>query len=378
MRKIHLLTLVTLVACLLLPQVVEARGGILHDVVDDYDRDEFEDYEGEDDAVFKSDQEELEEDLAEEEDDEEEMEEIEVDGGWNDGQDEFNKDEFNDDEFDVPKKRSKKPKKKSTSSRSSTKKQARSSSKKNKASKRSSSKTNAQGKQDPNAALLEPRNYYLEYFAMFLIVVYAMIYFIGSSNNEQKATLFMEQLYPIVRDQFHMVGELTMTVTDTNPTLTTWEARKLLTKESQSQYRLYATGRQYVKGMTIDIQLIDRQDLIYSLLSMVNGARDLISVEIPMEEIYMVGFGGGGGGGKVHSTCFVLVADLVFSLLSRSCLFSLFFLSCTQAPFVLAIVPAKDITKIKDENDDIKELTTEHKQWRAYLPKHLELLSDAR
>jgi 2-C-methyl-D-erythritol 4-phosphate cytidylyltransferase len=87
---------------------------------------------------------------------------------------------------------------------------------------------------------------------------------------------------------------------------------------------------------------------------------------------------GGGGGGKVHSTCFVLVADFGSSLLSRSCLFSLFFLSWTQAPFVLAIVPAKDITKIKDENDDIKELTTEHKQWRAYLPKHLELLSDAR
>ena len=34
------------------------------------------------------------------------------------------------------------------------------------------------------------------------------------------------------------------------------------------------------------------------------------------------------------------------------------------------------MSKIRDNNSDIKELTTEQKPWRAYLPNHLELLSD--
>ena len=316
----HLFLFLGLLLCSL--QLVQTRrtGGIVHDVVDDYDPDEFEALNNEGDQE----------------------EEIDVESGWGDGQDEYGDDsssnnnnnnndddddddfgdDDDDDEFSAPAK--KKPAPTSTSRKSKKRKQANA----------AKAKATAAAAADAATAHLPPPTYYVEYAAMAIILLYAMMYFIGSSTNEQKATSVMEALYPLIRDQFHMVGELTMAVTETSTTLTKWEARKLLTKESQSQYRLYATGRQYVKGIIIDMVMIDRQDLIFHALSFCTGTQDVLTVEIPMDETYM-------------------------------------------APFVLAIVPSKEITTVKDDNDDIKALATEHKQWRAYLPNHLELLSDA-
>ena len=328
-----------LLSFILLASVVNSssRSGIVHDIVDDFDPDEF-DLDGADISQTFS---------ASENQDEEDMQELEVENnGWGDDDSETHytdddnddgddddyfgaEDEDEDDEFRPPKptkKKKKQTKKKASSSTQKKRKTGRTTSKKI-----SSTSKEAHADQS-DIPVTSPKSFIGEYIAMFLILVYAMLYFVGSSTNENHATAFMEIFYPVVRDQFHMVGETTMTLTDNNKDLTKWEARKLITKESQSQYRLYATGRKNIKGMTLDIKLIDRQDLFYMVTSYLTGANDMVCVDIPMD---------------------------------------------IMASFVLAIVPAKDATKYRDMHNDIKELTTEQKQWRAYLPNHLELLSDA-
>jgi hypothetical protein len=317
--KIKCLYLLALFVCALLPAVVESRygnrgGGIVHDVVDDYDRDEFEDLNAEDEEeetdIKEVDHHEVEgegegedEDEDEDEDErEEDMVEIEIDNN------DWSNDEFGDDEFNVPTIKNKREKNKNKIKKRKGKGKGKGKHSSEDYIKRADSSPSSSSK-------LEPRSYFPEYVAMGMIIIYAMLYFIGSSQNEQKATKFIESLYPLIRDQFYTVGELTMTATDDNESLTTWEARKLLTKESQSQYRLFATGRQYVKGMIVNVNLLNRQDLIYSVLNVLQGNKDMVSLEIPMNETYM-------------------------------------------APFVMAIVPAKDTAKVKNENNDIEALTT--------------------
>ena len=58
--------------------------------------------------------------------------------------------------------------------------------------------------------------------------------------------------------------------------------RKLLTKESQSDYRVYATGRKNVKSLTLNLNMLARQDLFYTILSFFTGTKDTITLELPL------------------------------------------------------------------------------------------------
>tara|TARA_B100000795_G_C22718488_1_gene406446 strand:+ start:69 stop:1082 length:1014 start_codon:yes stop_codon:yes gene_type:complete len=238
----------------------DSRDGIVHDLVDDFDVDEF-DLDGLDpsfaSASFNAGSEDFDQkDTKVDNDDDDDDEEEDEDNSWDDEDvqdldDDSNDfgDDDEDDEFAAPKK---KIKKKQIKKKNNKNKKI----EKNKKNKRK--KASTKSSKFTNPMLTSPRSYIGEYIAMVLIILYAMMYFIGSSQNEQRATSFMEAFYPVVRDQFHTVGEDRMLLTDNHTDLTKWEARKLLTKESQSQYRLYATGRKQVKGMIVDLKLVGK------------------------------------------------------------------------------------------------------------------------
>ena len=73
-----------------------------------------------------------------------------------------------------------------------------------------------------------------------------------------------------------------MLVTNSAADVNKWEARKLLTKESQSEYRVYATGRQNVQSLTLTFKMLARQDLFYTVLSFFTGSKDIITLELPL------------------------------------------------------------------------------------------------
>lgn len=129
-----------------------------------------------------------------------------------------------------------------------------------------------------------------------------------------------------------MVGENLM---DTSADLDARTFRTLLTKESQSHYRLYASGRENADGLIANLELDARQDLFYLLWGLATSTRDMLTIDIPMD------------GSRMH-------------------------------PFIMAVLPAAEATGIVGSEycSDIKGLAREVKAAQQYLPPHLVLYSD--
>ena len=204
------------------------------------------------------------------------QQEVEANTGWDEnGEDDLFDDSFQDsrgsdddddefggfdDEFD-------------TSRRKMTKKQ-----RNTKKGRKSSSRTTRRKKANKGAAPLDesssdqatarketvssgPRWGMPEMFGMACVLLYGVVYFAGSSINERKASKWIEAFYPIVSKQFYMVGENVM---DTSGDLDTRSYRNLLTKESQNNYRLYASGRENADALIASLEL-DPLNLFYLL-----------------------------------------------------------------------------------------------------------------
>ena len=61
----------------------------------------------------------------------------------------------------------------------------------------------------------------------------------------------------------------------------------LITKESASRYALYASGRRFCQSMSLTLNLIKRQDFIYTLAQLVTPQDDELEVEVQMTESTM-------------------------------------------------------------------------------------------
>jgi hypothetical protein len=358
----------------------------VHDLSEDFDPDEFEGLdeaqgissfssssaaaasdENDDDLAFaepQQDEEGEEEGLSTEEEEEEEevAGRVGARGGWSESEsgEDFADDEFGgrdgddgddddddefggfDDEFDVaPKKKKKKKvaekprgsnKKGRDGRRSRQKKKSPKAQKKTSSASSSSSDTSSAKTTPPNAVPAGPRWGMPEMFGLACVLLYGVVYFAGSAMNERKASKWIAAFYPIVSQQFHMVGENLM---DTSGELDARTYRTLLTKESQSHYRLYASGRENADALIANLELDARQDLFYLLWGLVTSTQDMLTIDIPMD------------GSRMH-------------------------------PFIMAVLPVVEATSIVGSEycSDIKALAREIKAAQQYLPPHLVLYSD--
>ena len=199
----YLLTFILLITCLLLT-VESRRSSSVHDVVDDFDEDEFEGAEEDISPTAAKKQSTQQKNIpssefdGDDEDEEEEQEmEVDVSNDWDDdefgGSDNKGGDD-EDDEFSPPKKNKKNkktPSKKKTTTKT-TKTKSKTTKKKKSSNSKTTKKTKKANNKKPPTGPSEPQSYVLEYIALSAVVVYAMLYFIGSSTNEQKATTLMQ------------------------------------------------------------------------------------------------------------------------------------------------------------------------------------------
>lgn len=102
-----------------------------------------------------------------------------------------------------------------------------------------------------------------EYAALALVALWIAGWITGRATNSGIARRFEQHFRSIVAEQFALVDEGELFPSDSD-----WK----LSKESDSQYRLYATGRRNCSGMLLTLDLQRRQDLVSRLLALVDLA----------------------------------------------------------------------------------------------------------
>ena len=114
----------------------------------------------------------------------------------------------------------------------------------------------------------------MEIFGVVLIVMYGFVYFYGSAVNSRKALTWIKKFRSIYTEQFVEIGNAT------NTNETTSNPSELLLKESQASFYLFASGRVNCRGVTTELQLRPRQDLLSSLLEFLNPIDDYLKLEV--------------------------------------------------------------------------------------------------
>lgn len=107
-----------------------------------------------------------------------------------------------------------------------------------------------------------------ESLAVAFIVLYGINFLIGRNTNQSIAAAFENEFCEsIFAPQFSRVG---------------LESDSYLQKQSQSQWRLYASGRRYCVGLLATLQLRKRHDLFSLASELVMPDRDQVVIDIPM------------------------------------------------------------------------------------------------
>ncbi|XP_049850984.1 uncharacterized protein LOC126324520 [Schistocerca gregaria] len=112
------------------------------------------------------------------------------------------------------------------------------------------------------------KNYLFEICMIIFIILYIIRYYIGQHQNESLAIIWMHSCLPLLFEQFSRVGGENAT----------------LVKESQSTFRLTCTGRVHCIGLQINLILLSRQDIFSLLYSTFFLGRDLVTIQVAMNE----------------------------------------------------------------------------------------------
>jgi len=117
------------------------------------------------------------------------------------------------------------------------------------------------------------RTYMLEIFYTILLIIYGIFFLVGRAKNENLAKEWAKEYSGLFMENFSKVG-----------------GEAMLSSESQSGFKLVATGRRYCIGLHAYLQMIKRHELVSMVLGLFKNQKDMIYVEIPMSEEYMEPF----------------------------------------------------------------------------------------
>lgn len=124
-------------------------------------------------------------------------------------------------------------------------------------------------------------SYYVEILMVAGLLVYFVNYIVGRSKNARIAEHWLAEHKQIFLDNFSLVGD-----TGKSPENDT-TSESGLTKESQSHYSLYCSGRVGCDSMLVELKLIKRQDLVAVLAQLIRPQNDQahIRVEFAKDEV---------------------------------------------------------------------------------------------
>ncbi|OON21766.1 hypothetical protein X801_02332 [Opisthorchis viverrini] len=123
-------------------------------------------------------------------------------------------------------------------------------------------------------------SYYLEMLFISMLVIYFSNFLIGRSKNTQLATAWFAAHKPILETQFAMVGDDGQAEPGSGTLL----------KESEHLYSLWCSGRAYCDAMLVELRLLKRQCLVFTLANWFQPAYDTIVAKVIMEDSEMDGW----------------------------------------------------------------------------------------
>eukprot|EP01029_Cantina_marsupialis_P027595 TRINITY_DN773071_c0_g1_i1.p1 TRINITY_DN773071_c0_g1~~TRINITY_DN773071_c0_g1_i1.p1 ORF type:complete len:414 (+),score=129.68 TRINITY_DN773071_c0_g1_i1:137-1378(+) len=123
----------------------------------------------------------------------------------------------------------------------------------------------------PTSGSLGGNIFILEGVGVACIILYVVIYLVGSRKNRNLAQNFIHKFEDLFMNQFAEIGM-------------TAGPGKLLIEESGESYRFLASGRRFCEGLMVHIDLKKRQDLISTVMEIFMKSEDIVRVEIPMKE----------------------------------------------------------------------------------------------
>ena len=118
-----------------------------------------------------------------------------------------------------------------------------------------------------------------EYVGAALVLLYIINYLYGSRANRRVAREWEAAFVPLLQEQFALVGA------DMDGAAAA-AGQPLLQKESESVYKLYASGRRYAESALVTLDLVARQDLISLGLGLADLAqrRDTMTIDVPLDD----------------------------------------------------------------------------------------------
>lgn len=146
---------------------------------------------------------------------------------------------------------------------------------------------------DPNEpsiqnVLAQPASFFqpiglLEYLGLAVVLIYIVNYFVGRATNGKLAALWTKHFRQVFEDQFAFIGTDPAAVA---AAAASEESQFVLLKESEHCYKLYASGRRFLSGCLVTLDLQRRQDLFSSVLGLVDLAsrQDTMTIECAMNE----------------------------------------------------------------------------------------------
>lgn len=136
-------------------------------------------------------------------------------------------------------------------------------------------KPKAQAERRARRAFARQEHYYFEIAAAVCLVIYAINVFVGKSSNEAIALAWARAYVSeggVLEKNFSLLGPGDL------------DDGEVLMKESQSQFKFYASGRRYCDGFLATLDLRARQDVLSMMSYLVAPRDDLLDVEVYMSE----------------------------------------------------------------------------------------------
>ena len=116
-------------------------------------------------------------------------------------------------------------------------------------------------------------SYTMEIVMIVITFFYVLNYFLGKRSNKNRLDVFVSNVLPTLREHFAKVG------------LNVEEENQVVVKESETLYKIYASGRNNCMGIVLTLSLFPRQDFFSRVVSLVTESRDTLTIEIPKKKM---------------------------------------------------------------------------------------------
>eukprot|EP01027_Heterolobosea_sp_BB2_P002725 GEZU01004096.1.p1 GENE.GEZU01004096.1~~GEZU01004096.1.p1 ORF type:complete len:453 (-),score=186.48 GEZU01004096.1:234-1592(-) len=120
----------------------------------------------------------------------------------------------------------------------------------------------------------QQEHYYYEILAIWGLLIYGSVYYYGRKANEQVVKKWATTFSELFRRNFSSI----------NIDPATGKTGMRLTKDSQSEFKFYATGRAHCHGLLASFELKKRHDLFTVIQSFLTPVYDKVTIDVPMNE----------------------------------------------------------------------------------------------